>query len=93
MKAYYKITVSEKIKTIDNKIDQHKAQYNLDWQTAMISVLLSGNVGKYEFLTGKDVLPEKAVTIKRFEYSPLGSELKKQTSNIAISRIRQSFYF
>ena len=93
MKAYYKITVSEKIKTIDNKIDQHKAQYNLDWQTAMISVLLSGNVGKYEFLTGKDVLPEKAVTIKRFEYSPLGSELKKQTSNVAISRIRQSFYF
>ena len=93
MKAYYKITVSEIIKTIDNKIDQHKAQYNLDWQTAMISVLSSGNIGKYKFLTGKDVLPEKAVTIKRFEYSQLGSQLKKQTSNIVISRIRQSFYF
>ena len=91
------MTVSEKIKTIDNKIDQHKAQYNLDWQTAMISVLSSGNIGKYEFLTGKDVLPEKdllekAATIKRFEYSLLGSELKKQTSNLAISRIRRSFY-
>ena len=48
-------------------------------------VLTSGNASKYEFLTGKDVvrekdLIEKAATIKRFEYSPLGSELKKQTS-------------
>ena len=25
----------------------------------MISALSSGNVGKYEYLTGKDVLPEK----------------------------------
>ena len=38
-------------------------------------------VGKYEFLTGKEVLPEKwlletAATIK-FEYSPLGSDLEK----------------
>ena len=44
----------------------------------------SGNVSKYQFLTGKDVLPEKdllerATTIQRFEYSPLGRELKKQT--------------
>ena len=48
-------------------------------------MLTSGNASKYEFLTGKDVvreknLIEKAATIKIFEYSPLGSELKKQTS-------------
>ena len=54
--------------------------------------LLSGNVGKYEVLTGKDVLPkkdllEKAATIKRFEYLPLGSQLKKQT-DIAKDNIR-----
>ena len=47
--------------------------------------LSSRNVGKYEYLSGKDVLPEKdflekVATIKRFEYSPLGSELKKETS-------------
>ena len=40
------------------------------------------NVGKYKFLTGKDVLPEKdllekSATIKRFENSPF---TKKQTS-------------
>ena len=73
--------VGEKIKTIDNKIYQNKAQYNLDRQNAKISALSSGNVSEYKFLTGKDVLPEKellekATTIKRFEYSPLGKELK-----------------
>ena len=53
------MTVSEKTKTIKKKIKQNKAQYNLDRQTAKISALPSGNVGKYEFLTGKDVLPGK----------------------------------
>ena len=40
---------------------------------------------KYEFLTGKVGLPEKdllqkVAAIKRFEYSLLGKELKRQTS-------------
>ena len=53
------MTVSEKIKTINNKIVRKKAQYKLDWETANISALSSGNVSEYEFLTGKDVFPEK----------------------------------
>ena len=74
----------EKIEAINNKIEQNKAQYNLDGQTTKISALSSGNVSKYEFLTGKDVLPEKdllekAASVKRFEYLPLGKELKTQT--------------
>ena len=81
------MTVSEKIKTIDNKIEQNKVQYNLDRQTANTSALSSGNVSKYEFLTSKDLLPEKdllekAAAIKKFENSLLGSELKKQTSAV-----------
>ena len=44
---------------IDSKIEKNKAQYNLDRQTAKISALSSGNVSKYEFLTGKDALPKK----------------------------------
>ena len=72
-------------KAINSKIEQNKAQHNLDRKTAKISALSSGAVSKYEFLTGKDVLPEKdllekAATMKRFEYSPLSKELKKQTS-------------
>ena len=53
------MSISEKIKVIKNKIEQNKAQYVLDRQTAKISALSSGNVSKYEFLTDKDVLPEK----------------------------------
>ena len=46
--------------------------------------LSSGNFGKCKFLTDENVssekdLLEKAATIKRSVYSPLGSELKKQT--------------
>ena len=44
--------------------------------------MLPGNVGKHEFLKGKDVLPEerllkKSATIKRFKCSSSDSELKK----------------
>ena len=78
------MSISEKIKAINNKNEQNKAQYNLDRQTAKISAFLSGNVSKYEFLTSEDVsqeksLLEKAATTKKFEYSPLGKELKAQT--------------
>ena len=67
------MSACKKIKTIDNKIEQNKAQYNLDRQTVMVSALSLGNVGKYEFLAGQDILPEKELlektsTIKRFEY-------------------------
>ena len=71
-----KISIIEKIKTINNKIEQKKAQYSLDKQTAKTSALSSGNVSKYELLTGKDVLIvkyllEEAAALKRLEYSPL----------------------
>ena len=73
-----KKTITEKIKATNSKIEQNKAQYNLDRQTAKISALSSGNVSKYEFVTVKDLL-EKTAIIKRFEYSPLAKRLKAQT--------------
>ena len=54
-RAYYKMTLSEENKIIDTKIDQNKARFDLDRQTAKILALSSRNVSKYEFLTGKDV--------------------------------------
>ena len=79
------MSISEKIKAIDNKIEQNKAEYNLDRQTAKIFALSSGNNSKHEVLTGKVALPEKgllekAATLKIFEYSPLSKEIKAQTS-------------
>ena len=46
------MAASEKIKAIDNKTEQNKAQYDLDRKSFNISALSLGNVGKYEFLTG-----------------------------------------
>ena len=67
--------------------------------------LLSENLGKYELLTGADVLIKrdlfkKAAAVKGFEYSPLGSELKKKNEisnqhwprKRTISRIRQCLW-
>ena len=67
------MSFSEKINTIDNKIEQNKARYDLDRQTAKISALSSRNVGKYEFLIGEDVLLQngllgKASTILIFTF-------------------------
>ena len=53
------MTITKKIKTINNKIKQNKAQYDSGKQTAEISALSSRNVSKYEFLTGKVIVPEK----------------------------------
>ena len=53
---------------------------------------------KNELLTGKVVLPkndllEKAATMKRFEYSPLGKELKAQIAKKkkTVSKVRRYF--
>ena len=78
------MTIAEKIKTIDNKIEQNQTQYDLDRQTVKIFALLSGNVSNYEFLTGKATLPmkdllKKAAKMKKIEYSSLAKELKAQT--------------
>ena len=42
------------IKILDNKIKANKAQYMLDRENAEISVKSSGELGKYEYLTGED---------------------------------------
>ena len=55
-KNLFKVTFS---KNINNEIEQNKAQHDLHRQTANVSALLSRNVSKHVFLTGKDVLPQK----------------------------------
>ena len=62
------MSITGKIKTTNNKIEQSKAQYDLDRQTAKISALLLGSVFKYEFLTDKYILPEKRLVRKSCYY-------------------------
>ena len=77
------MAASEKIITIDNKIEQNKAHCCLGRQTSKIFALSPRNVGKYEFSISKEVLTEKGLldkvaAIERLEHLPVGKELKKQ---------------
>ena len=79
-----KISSTKKIKAINNKVERIKAQCDLGRQMAKFSTLSIGNGSKYKFLTDKDVLAGKdlfgkVVTMKRFNYSSLGKELKVPT--------------
>ena len=56
--------IGERIKAINNKTKQNKAQYDLNRQTTKIFALPSVNVSKYDFLTCKYILPDKNVLEK-----------------------------
>ena len=43
--------------TINVQIRNEKLQYNINRKAAEISALSSGKVDKYEYLTGKEILP------------------------------------
>ena len=43
--------------TINDQIRYEKIQYNINKEAAKISPLSSGKIHKYEYLTGKDILP------------------------------------
>ena len=75
------MTVTDQIKTLDRKIKQNEAQYDLDRETAKISALSSNNLDKYEYLTGEDLgLKPSTVEQAKFEYSPLGKIFNKGLS-------------
>ena len=42
--------------TIDDPIRDEKIQYDINRETAKISALSSDEIGKYECLTGEDIL-------------------------------------
>ena len=43
--------------TIDDQIKDEKLQYDINRKAAEISAKSSGNLHKYEYLTGEDTLP------------------------------------
>ena len=65
---------SEQVKILDDKIKANKVQSDLDREAAKISALSSGELEKYEYLTGEDLRYKPDVIQKaKFEHSPLGS--------------------
>ena len=67
------MTITKQIKILDDKIRSSQAQYDLGRQNAKISALSSGELDKYEYLTGEDLGYKPDVVQKvKSEYSPLG---------------------
>ena len=69
--------------TIDDQIKDEKFQHDINRETAKISVLSSGKIDKYEYLTGEEILPSNQKQIieqAKFTNSPLEKAFeKKQT--------------
>ena len=53
--SFIKMALTEQVKILDDKIKSDKAQYDLDREAAKISALSSGELEKYEYLTGEDL--------------------------------------
>ena len=71
--------------TIDDKIKDEKLQYIINRKAAKISALSSGEIRKYEYLTGEDILPsnqQQIIEQAKFTYSPLGKAFEKQIKTI-----------
>ena len=72
------MTVTDQLKIIDNKIKVNQAQYDLDRLAAKISALSSGELRKYEYLTGEDLGYNSSVVEQaNFDYSLLGKIFTK----------------
>ena len=71
--------------TIECKIKNEKLQYDINREAAKISVLSSGKIDKYEYLTGEEILPsnqQQIIQQAKCNYSPLGKALEKQIKTI-----------
>ena len=53
------MTVTGQLKIIDNKIKTNQAQYDLDRLAAKTSAYSSGDLRKYEYLNGEDLVQPK----------------------------------
>ena len=71
--------------TINGQIRDEKLQYHINRQAAEISALSSDKIHKYEYLTGKDILPsnqQQIIEQEKLTYSPLGKAFEKQMKTI-----------
>ena len=71
--------------TINDQIRDEKLQYDINREAAKISALSSGEIRKYEYLTGEDILPsnqQQIIQQAKFTYSPLGKAFEKRIKTI-----------
>ena len=72
------MTVTDQLKIIDNKGKANHAQYDLERLAAKISAYSSGDLRRYEYLTGEDFGYKPSVFEQaKFDYSTLGNNFTK----------------
>ena len=71
--------------TTDDKIRDETLKHNTNREPAKKSVLSSGKIDEYEYLTDEERLPyhqSRIIEQAKFTYSPLGQAFEKQTKTI-----------
>ena len=71
--------------TIDDGIRDEKLQYDINREATKISALLSDKIHKYQYLTGKDILPsnqQQIIEQAKFPCWSLGKAFEKQMKTI-----------
>ena len=67
--------------TINDQIRDEKLQYDINREAAKISVLSSGKIHKYEYITGEDILSsnqQQIIEQTKFTFPPFGKAFEKQ---------------
>ena len=70
---------------IKDQIKDKKLQYDINREAAIIWVLSSGKIDKYEYLTNEEIIPSDQSSIieqAKFTYSPLGKAFEKLIKTI-----------
>ena len=66
--------------TIDDKIRYQKLEYDINREEANITALSSGQINKYEYLTGEEILPSderRGIERAKFTYSAFRKSFRK----------------
>ena len=65
---------------IDDQLREDKLQYDINREAVKISALSSNKIGKYEYLTGEEILPsnqKQTIEKANFTHFLLGKALEK----------------
>ena len=77
---------------MSSKIKDEKLQHDINREASKISVLSSGKIDEYEYLTGEEILPSdqsRVIEQAKFTYFPLRKAFQKQIKSIEEQREKQ----
>ena len=71
--------------TIDDQIRDEKLQYDINREAAKISALSSNKIGKYEYLTGEEILPSiQKQIIEQAKFTYISTSIKAKVISTSL---------